>query len=617
MKESSCRIWKCPSTKVVGFMMIALALVSISPAGAQSLPSDAKETCTVPAGLFATWFETGSVSLNGVVSPADSVTFDDVPNCSFYQWAWQMFLWLTSEVQVPSRFGLAGNARVLDSPTFYDVSPPAASPSPTACPERTLIPHTPGKPPFFNLRQAQVGPHGLPVLIDKRGRMFEIEPARIGPGGREFILNKLGRSIEIERVKLGPDKKPIFLDKAGKAIPGPKLKIRPEFRNARMVQKFMIGKMPLFVDFAGNVVEVEQGQAGGSQVLEAQNGSLVYYETMVNDVYAYFLTGTKTGGITPTPTRFPTTPGDLNQIRAFATAHDGKVFHDADALAVEVKSSWVEAAGLPNPSSYITMRATIPTYDRSDPNKWTPNGQKTVLMALVGMHVVGSTGGHHHMDTGITGHPEMIWATFEHIGNTPNDDYRYINTNNQAITVNQNTAGNWLFCASNSSGPFNEPHMFFNPDNRNIESAPGFTISPSDTIRRKAWGGAFDVSPNPILPTPAPRPPHPPSADSNTEIISINNSVLGQLKFGDVRDVRANYFMTGATWTINGAPPDTPFNSGFGNEVGTSQMANTTMETYQQGPSRSWNSGTSCFVCHRDNRPGVSHMFCPLRPLSP
>ena len=615
MKESSCRIWKCPSTKVVGFMMIALALASISLAGAQSLPPDAKATCCpscpVPAPLFASWFETGSVSLNGVVNPADSVTFPDVPNCSFYQWAWNMFLWLTSEVQVPSRFGLAGNARVLDSPTFYDVSPPEPpppSPSPAACPERTLIPHTPGKPPFFNLRQAQVGPHGLPVLIDKRGRMFEIEPPQIGPGGKEFILNKLGRSIEIERVKLGPDKKPIFLDKAGKAIPGPKLKIRPEFRNARMVQKFMIGKMPLFVDFAGNVVEVEQGQAGGGEVLEAQNGSLVYYETMVNDVYAYFLTGTKNGGITPTLTSFPTTIADLNKIKDFAMQTRNVVFNDANALAVEVKSSWVEAAGLPNPSSYITMRATVPTYDRSDPNKWTPNGQKTVLMALVGMHVVGST----------AGHPEMIWATFEHFGNTPNDEYSYINTSNQAITVNQNTAGNWLFCASNSTGPFNEPHMVFKPENKNIESAPGFTISPSDTIRRKAWGGGFDVFPNPAatpLPSPTPRPPElSQSAESNTEIISINNSVLGQLASGDVR---ANYFMTGATWTKNGAAPSDPFNSGFGNEVGTSQMANTTMETYQQGSSKSWFSGGNCFACHNGNTVTVSHMFCPLKPLFP
>ena len=34
---------------------------------------------------------------------------------------------------------------------------------------------------------------------------------------------------------------------------------------------------------------------------------LVYYTIVVNDVYAYFLTGNKTGGITPAASDFPTT----------------------------------------------------------------------------------------------------------------------------------------------------------------------------------------------------------------------------------------------------------------------------------------------------------------------
>src|ERR1700722_16297946 len=97
---------------------------------------------------------------------------------------------------------------------------------------------------------------------------------------------------------------------------------------------------------------------------------------MRNDVYAYFLTGTKDGGITPAPTQFPTTAGDLSKITAFASAH-GKVFPDPNALAVEVKSSWIEATGLANPSDYVTTRAVVPTYDTTNPAQWVPNGQKT------------------------------------------------------------------------------------------------------------------------------------------------------------------------------------------------------------------------------------------------
>jgi hypothetical protein len=533
--------------------------------------------------VFASWFESGSVSLNGVVNPADSVTFPNTPNCSFYQWSEQMFLWLTSPA--PPRYG--GGGRIFDSPVFYDVSPPDSSG------HRTFIPHTPGRIRIFNVRAAQVGRHGLPIVFDKKGRLLEVETPKLGPNGKQLILNQLSKPTEIDRVTL-ENGKPLFLDKEGKAIARPKAIVRPELNKSLVVQRFMAGRIPIFLDSAGNVVDVEQGQAGGGDVLQTQTGSLVYYATMVNDVYAYFLTGAKNGGITPAPNQFPTTPTDLNKVVAFAAAH-GKTFTDPDALAIEVKSSWVEAAGLSNLSSYITMNATIPTYDTSNPNQWTPNGQKTVQLAMVGLHVVGST----------AGHPEMIWGTFEHFGNAPNGTYKYIDNTNATKTVTQTAAGTWLFSASNSSGPFNAAHMFFNSPN--IDSISPFTITPSDTIRWKAFGGAFDFSPNPLDAT---------TAASNSEIISINNSVIGQLAAGDVR---ANYYMTGSTWTIGGAAPTGSFKSGGGggNEVGTSKLANTTMETYQQGSNNLWNTGTNCFSCHVTNTTSVSHIYPPLQPLFP
>ena len=253
-----------------------------------------------------------------------------------------------------------------------------------------------------------------------------------------------------------------------------------------------------------------------------------------------------------------------------------------------MKSAWVEAGNLPNLNSYITMTATIPTYDQSNPNQWVPNGQKTVELALVGIHVVGST----------AGHPEMIWATFEHFGNTPSATYTY-NSTTGLKTVQQNTVGTWLFAASGTNGPFNNPNMQY--QSPNIVAFPGHTISPSETLRSKAWGAAVDASPNPIDGS---------ATASNTEIISINNSVRGQMPNGDMR---TNYFMTGATWTIGGQPPT--FGPG-NNQVGTSQLANTTMETFQQGPDNTVAHGSSnCFSCHTSNTTGVSHIFGPLKPL--
>jgi hypothetical protein len=209
------------------------------------------------------------------------------------------------------------------------------------------------------------------------------------------------------------------------------------------------------------------------------------------------------------------------------------------------------------------------------------------------MHVVGSA----------KGHPEMIWATFEHAGNAPAAGYSYINTLGQTKTVLQNTAGNWLFAANNSAGPFNDVHMQLSaPD---ILSVTPHTISPSDTLRQKAWGAASDFRPNPLIPS---------TAASNTEILSINNSVNGMLANGDVR---ASYILIGSTWTAGGAAPSGSFSlvSG-GNEVGTSRLANTTLETYEQGSSPLLHSGgMNCFGCHLTNTTSVSNVFPGLQAL--
>jgi hypothetical protein len=563
-------------------------------AKAQSLPIDARATCTVTTGSavpFAQWFESGVVTVNGVVRPADSLRFSEVSNCSFYQWSYQMFLWLTSPA--PPAYG--GGGRIFDSPAFFDVSPVDSNLN------RTFIAHTNRLIRPLQVRVAQVGAHGLQVVLDRHGTIFEIDRPRLSDNGRPLVIDATGRQVEVFHIQMCVDRQPVFLDWASKPIANPRAIISPELNKALTVQRFMMDKTSIFLTAAGNVIDTEVGQADGG-VLLAQNGSLIYYMTSVNDVYAYFLTGTKNGSITPRPTQFPTTPAQLNKITAFAAAH-GKTFPDPEALAVEVKTAWIEASGLSNVSGYITRVGTVPSYDRSNPNHWVPNGQKTVKLALVGMHVVGST----------KGHPEMIWATFEHFGNTPNAEYSYESTTG-IKTVPQNTTGTWLFSASGSSGPFNVMQQQ-NPFGTNdIVAISPHTIGPSDTIRFKPFGAATDATPNPWVNS---------TAASNTEVISINNSVLRQLLPGDIR---SNYYMTGATWSIDGATttpcpaPSQQDCGNFGNPgnplifpgklVGTSQLSNSTMETYQQRDTLFNPSGNNCFSCHQTNTVGVSHMFC-------
>jgi len=607
-----------------GLLVTAILLVGNSMGHAQTraenaiprnaedvLPKDAYSTCAAPCAapcaadscavaedaFFKSWFDD-----KGVLQPANSIAFPDKDNRDFYQWSEQMFLWLTS----PDPASKSGG-RIIDSSEFYDVSPERNG-------KRTFLPHGTASR-TFSLRSAQAGPHGLQVLFDKAGKMFEIAPLRKTPGGKPLVLDKLGKLVEVASARM-KDGKPVFLDKAGhpivslKPVPGALAQAAPPLAGARsiisMAYEFMVGQTPIFLDANGEVINIGVGQAGGDGVLMAQNGSLVYYATMVNDVFAYFLTRAKTDVNKPAPTQFPTTPAELKEVTDFAISH-GKVLKHPNTLVIEVKSSWVEADKLKasgfDPETYITMEATIPTYDRTNPGKWVFTGSKPARLAMVGMHVVGS----------VKGNPEMLWATFEHFRNTPNAAYEYVakdgNGNETTKFGPGDQAGTWMFWASNSNPPFNVMHMRTSGGDIVGDHQQ---ISASNTVRMKPWGGAFNSKPNEKVAS---------TAASNSEIITINNSVLRRLPAGDIRKY---YFMVGNTWTKGGAAPTGPYpGSGAevsGQEVGTSQLANSTMETYDQGD-RTFSRDTNCFSCHTAHRfdgdplTSVSHIYGELEPL--
>jgi hypothetical protein len=584
--------------------VIAISLIA-SGCATTPVPNDAQSTCNVPVSQINGWFHSGSVTLNGVVDPANSVTFSNAPNCDFYKWSEQMFLWANSPA--PATYG--GGNRVFNSQAFFDVS------DPDAMGQRTFIGHPSNAFALRNLmlRVAKPGFHGLPVIMSKDHRLFEIDLPPVSPAGKQLILNSENQPVEIARIELpeADTKKtqpatrtPTFFDNNGAVIKGAHPLFRESLQRANkdlLAQKFIVGKTPVFLNSLGAAIETEQGQADGS-VLMAQNGSLVYYGIFANDVFAYFTTGVKDNVIAAT--HFPTTNADLTAVKNFAISHGLPTpdpFPDSVALAVELKTSWVEASGVADPSHYISMNATIPTYDTSNPNDWVPNGSKTVKMVMTAMHVVGST----------AGHPEMIWATFEHENNAPNATYNY-NSTTGPKSVNPNFSQAFLFCAASpDQAHLNEPHMQMGSgaQNGHIVAMSGFTVSPSNTIRSNAFGAAFGVGPNPLGN----------DAFSNSELIKVNTDVRSAL---DPNDVRRRYIMTGSTWTIGGAG----FNGNFGNPgntavvagrgVGTSQMANTTLETYQQGfPSAFSNFGNNCFSCHGTNTTAVSHIFGPLQPL--
>ena len=107
--------------------------------------------------------------------------------------------------------------------------------------------------------------------------------------------------------------------------------------------------------------------------------------------------------------------------------------------------------------------------------------------------------------------------------------------------------------------------------------------------------------------------------------------MLGQLLPGDLRK---NYYFVGSTWTNGGGTPVNPYygnpnpvpTPSFppGNVIGTSQISNSTMETYNQGSTTAptFSASASCFACHdaSTNPPNatvsVSHIFSNIIPLT-
>jgi hypothetical protein len=555
-------------------------------ATAQCLPPDAKPTATVPAQAFASWFEEGKPTSNGVIKPADSLNFSNDPcleNVDFYQWSEQMFLWLTS----PARNTIDGDAGiVLNSPAFFRLSPRDGS-NP-----RYLIQNGDSHPRLLDLRAAKPGPNGLPVIFDKVGRLYEVKLPELSRTQEPLVLSMRG-PVPVHGIRfLHNGKVPFeFLDRKDARVSNPRPILPPTLCGrmvvqpftCRLVQPFAVGYVTVFLDSSGKPIDMGQGQGGDiNGALLTQDSALIYYMTSVNDGYAYFWKGTKGGGISPPLTRFPTTRAELSKITAYAKA-TGYTLLNPNTLCLQIKTSWVEADSLPDHgrNRYITMTATIPTYDKCDQCYWPRNGSKpNTKLALLGMHISGS----------VRGHPEMIWATFEHFGNTPNAIYRYNPKTGPTRTVCQNTEGAWLFCRSGATGAFNDSSQSVQEDGAIMSTALTSTgqcrpIGPTDILRGAPYGASLGERPNPCVPD---------DAASNTQIISMNNSVRAQLPRGDIR---TNYFMLGATWTDGKAPTDA-FPKG-GNVMGTSRLANSTMETFTQG--------TNCFGCHNDNLAGRAY----------
>jgi hypothetical protein len=606
----------------IGLTAAVSALV-LHPADAQppvGLPSNPQATCIFTPAAFAAMYQGGTVTLNGAVVPANSLNNPgNLPavNCPFFQWSDQMFLWLTS----PVSGGGGPMVRTLFSPAFYQVSEPDSSG------RRTFVRNDPNKPlrmglrvpkPVENRHNAVRARSGQPLALDpgtrhERGapliRLLRGGTARAATAVRTAsgdvrLLDSAGRVLNARKAVLPPPQRMTIRG------PGCQSPVTPPIQPIA-ARRFVVRGVPVYLDRNNDVIDVaadslkdtEEGQAGSNGVLISQNsanpgsnGSLVYYMISVNDLYAYHRT--MQGGAQiqdPTNITFPTTQSDMNAVVAYAAANNLPPIAHPEALAIEAKSSWVEASTVADPQNYVQVRARVPVYYQLSSKIWLPcpNQERETLLVMVGLHVVGST----------FEHGEMVWATYEHSGNSGNAAYSYNSSKGLTVNVPQDSTGPWLFTPSPVPGATNVQKATWGPSSGIIAGSP---IAFSPVLRLAPWGSPAGLG----------------SAGVNTMIISLNNSRIGQMP---AEDVRSNYLLHGAIWTNGGVAPSQPNPPAPGNLLGSLQLANSTMETFVQGPVTQ-TTGTNCFSCHQSNAQTppqatpvvtISHVYGDMYPLKP
>jgi len=140
-------------------------------------------------------------------------------------------------------------------------------------------------------------------------------------------------------------------------------------------------------------------QAGKREILIDQTGHTLYYGIHANEAFADFVKENQLE-----------TPAQIKD------ADDGLFF----PAGVNIfKSAWQEVdASDPTLSNYITTKAMVPTLSQANdgPNNAPKihedrNNPREITVRLLALHVVFT----------LPGHPEFVWATFEHSDGTPDN----------------------------------------------------------------------------------------------------------------------------------------------------------------------------------------------------
>lgn len=235
--------------------------------------------------------------------------------------------------------------------------------------------------------------------------------------------------------------------------------------------------------------------------------------------------------------------------------------------AQELKAAWKIVEDGEDTSGFYTREAEIALLVEKDGSVVVdPSRTEKVTVALVGLHVAGV----------VKGHPEFIWATFEHEDNAPTltDEQlgKYLNTEmskKQQRKFEKSPVSPKSYTFYEAGTPFIRSNQN-NAGTVKLVDAHAQTLKPvTDAFIQYAQGGG--------------------SKTNRSNVRALNASVASQLK----DPVFGSYYEGGAIWLgqKNALKPNETQQNLI---VGSTDLSNVTMETFTQKVK----SQRNCFGCH-------------------
>jgi hypothetical protein len=313
-----------------------------------------------------------------------------------------------------------------------------------------------------------------------------------------------------------------------------------------------------------NVQAKAFAQAGSQGVVVDRNNRCLYYGQHINSAFVDFIRNTlglKTADqikdVDPNK-EFP--PGCLELKSAWRVLTDDE--KKPENLTALRQSYFITEALVPTLINVTTGSVTVIKADETKP--------RPEMVALAALHVVGTT----------PGHPEFVWASFEHVENSPTQMKLLDPTDPAPVDA----AKDYTFYRKGT--PTNKSNLNPVPDENTtppvlltLLDATKQTLSPIVDIYREFNSGDDFIKPD-------------------DDVCTLNGSVRTKLKATPSLSVWSSYQLIGAVWLKNPAMDfaagkrfvvrPTP-NVTFAGEI---RLSNSTMETFTQ------HKQFNCFGCH-------------------